>query len=108
MSEYLSNQLAECLCKNGLITANETNDYRYYTQLFLEKLIGFSLILLVALSNHLLLQTIFFLLFFSNDGFISNADEREAIITQKRQSEIAKAITDGVMEYLKTRGKEKE
>ena len=28
-------------------------------------------------------------------GFISNADEREAIITQKRQSEIAKAITDG-------------
>ena len=66
MSEYLSNQLAECLCKNGLITANETNDYRYYTQLFLEKLIGFSLILLVALSNHLLLQTIFFLLFFSN------------------------------------------
>ena len=41
-------------------------------------------------------------------GFISNADEREAIITQKRQSEIAKAITDGVMEYLKTRGKEKE
>jgi len=38
-------------------------------------------------------------------GFISNADEREAIITQKRQSEIAKAISDGVMEYLKTRGK---
>ena len=34
--------------------------------------------------------------------------KREAIITQKRQSEIAKAITDGVMEYLKTRGKEKE
>ena len=28
-------------------------------------------------------------------GFISNADEREAIITQKRQSEIAKAITGG-------------
>lgn len=41
-------------------------------------------------------------------GFISNADEREAIVTQKRQSEIAKAISEGVMEYLKTRGKEKE
>ncbi len=38
-------------------------------------------------------------------GFISNTNEREAIITQKRQSEIAKAISDGVMEYLKTRGK---
>lgn len=41
-------------------------------------------------------------------GFISNADEREAIITQKRQSEIAKAISNGVMEYLKSRGKEKK
>lgn len=39
-------------------------------------------------------------------GFISNIDERKAIITQKRQSEIAKAISDGVMEYLKTKGKE--
>ncbi len=41
-------------------------------------------------------------------GFISNADERAAIITQKRQSEIAKAITDGIMEYLKNKGAKKE
>ena len=38
-------------------------------------------------------------------GFISNADERKAITTQKRQSEIAKAISDGIMEYLKNKGK---
>lgn len=41
-------------------------------------------------------------------GFISNANERAAIITQKRQTEIAKAITDGIMEYLKNRGAEEE
>ncbi len=41
-------------------------------------------------------------------GFISNTNEREAIITEKRQSEIAKAISNGIMEYLKTKGKEKK
>lgn len=41
-------------------------------------------------------------------GFISNAEEREAIITEKRQSEIAKAISNGVMEYLKTKGKKEK
>ncbi len=40
-------------------------------------------------------------------GFISNANEREAIITQKRQTEIAKAITEGIMDYLKNRGQKK-
>lgn len=40
-------------------------------------------------------------------GFISNENERKAIITQKRQSEIAKAISDGVMEYLKNKGQKK-
>lgn len=41
-------------------------------------------------------------------GFISNANEREAIITQKRQTEIAKAITEGIMNYLKNRGQEEK
>ncbi len=41
-------------------------------------------------------------------GFISNADERAAIITQKRQSEIAKAITEGIMEFLKNKGAKEE
>lgn len=66
MSEYISNKLTECLFGNGLITANELDDYRYFTQLFLEKIIGFTFILIIAASNHFLWQTIFFLLFFSN------------------------------------------
>lgn len=37
-------------------------------------------------------------------GFISNENEREAISAQKRQTEIAKAITEGIMEYLKNKG----
>jgi len=40
-------------------------------------------------------------------GFISNTAEREALNTEKRQSEIAKAVSDGVMEYLKNRGTNK-
>jgi len=38
-------------------------------------------------------------------GFISNKDEREQIITDKRQKETAKAISQGIMNYLKNRGK---
>lgn len=66
MLEYISNKLTECLFENELIVANEMDDYRYFTQLFLEKFIGFTFILIIAASSHLLLQTIFFLLFFSN------------------------------------------
>lgn len=40
-------------------------------------------------------------------GFISNDNERAAIITQKRQAEIAKAISNGVMDYLKNKGQKK-
>lgn len=36
-------------------------------------------------------------------GFISNPAERKALLTKKRQEEIADAITDGIMEYLKSR-----
>lgn len=66
MSQYISRKLAKCLLRNNLINSNEINDYSYYTQLLLEKVIGFFSVLLVALMNHLVLQTIFFLLFFSN------------------------------------------
>lgn len=38
-------------------------------------------------------------------GFISNENEREAIVTQKRQTEIAKAISEGIMDYLKNKNK---
>lgn len=40
-------------------------------------------------------------------GFISNENERKAIITQKRQLEIAKAISEGIMSYLKNKGQKK-
>lgn len=40
-------------------------------------------------------------------GFISNENERKAIITQKRQLEIAKAISEGIMNYLKNKGQKK-
>lgn len=36
-------------------------------------------------------------------GFISNPYERKLLMSQKRQEEIAKSITDGIMEYLKSR-----
>ena len=39
-------------------------------------------------------------------GFISNENERAAISTQKRQTEIAKAISEGIMDYLKNKGSE--
>ena len=34
-------------------------------------------------------------------GFLSNAEERAEIITEKRKQATAKAISDGIMEYLK-------
>ena len=37
---------------------------------------------------------------------ISNENERAAISTQKRQTEIAKAISEGIMDYLKNKGSE--
>ncbi len=40
-------------------------------------------------------------------GFISNENERKLIITQKRQQEIAKAISEGIMNYLKNKGQKK-
>ncbi len=36
-------------------------------------------------------------------GFISNPNERRELIKEKRQEEVAKAIADGIMEYLKGR-----
>lgn len=37
-------------------------------------------------------------------GFISNDEERAAMLTEKRQKETARAIADGIMNYLKNRG----
>ena len=36
-------------------------------------------------------------------GFISNPNERRELVKEKRQEEVAKAIADGIMEYLKDR-----
>ncbi len=36
-------------------------------------------------------------------GFISNPNERRELVKKKRQEEVAKAIADGIMEYLKDR-----
>ena len=36
-------------------------------------------------------------------GFISNDNERNELITDKRKQATAKAITDGIIEYLKGR-----
>jgi N-acetylmuramoyl-L-alanine amidase len=40
-------------------------------------------------------------------GFISNADERNRLLDKKRQEEGAKAISDGIVNYFKDRGKKK-
>ena len=34
-------------------------------------------------------------------GFLSNAEERAELITEKRKQATAKAIADGIIEYLK-------
>lgn len=36
-------------------------------------------------------------------GFISNAQEREKLLTKQRQEEIAESITKGILEYLKVK-----
>lgn len=66
MTEYISDRLTEQLYEYQLITANERAEYRYFIQLLVEKVVGFSVIFLVAISTNLLLQTICFILFFSN------------------------------------------
>lgn len=38
-------------------------------------------------------------------GFISNKDELDTLKSKKHQEDIAKAIADGIIEYLKSRGK---
>ena len=38
-------------------------------------------------------------------GFLSNPDERAKIITDARKQKTAKAIADGIIEYLKSVGK---
>lgn len=38
-------------------------------------------------------------------GFISNVDERNELITDSRKQKTAKAIADGIIEYLKANGK---
>lgn len=65
MTDYISDRLTTYLCEYGLITMNEKNEYKYFSQVLIEKIIGFGALLLIAAYNHLLLQTVFFLLFFS-------------------------------------------
>lgn len=65
MTDYISDRLATYLCEYGLITMDEKNEYKYLSQVLIEKIIGFGAILLIAAYNHLLLHTVFFLLFFS-------------------------------------------
>lgn len=66
MSDYVSRKLTDCLFENGLIAAHEIEDYRYSTQLLFEKIIGMAFLLLIAAVNGQFLQTVFFLVFFSN------------------------------------------
>ncbi len=40
-------------------------------------------------------------------GFISNIDERNRLLDKKRQEEVAKAISDGIVDYFEDRGKKK-
>lgn len=65
MTGYISDRLATYLCEYGLITIDEKSEYKYFSQVLIEKIIGFGAIILLAACNHLLLQTVFFLLFFS-------------------------------------------
>ncbi len=66
MTEYISKRFVKRLSDYQLVEENEMCEYEYLTQVLVEKIIGFGLLMLVSLFNHLLLQTICFLLFFAN------------------------------------------
>ena len=72
MMEYIARGLANELFLNGLITEKEKKIYCYAIQVWLEKIIGLSVILFFSIIWKICLKTMFFLLYFSCiRGYIS-------------------------------------
>lgn len=65
MSEYVANLLVDKLLVQGLIQPHDKDIYVYSAQIWIEKLVGFSAILVIAMIKHLWVETILFVVFFS-------------------------------------------
>lgn len=78
MTEHLAETLTKKLLMNGSILEDEQDLYSYTILVLIEKIIGFSAIYLIALFQGHLLETILFILCFSNlrkytGGFHANS-----------------------------------
>lgn len=66
MTEYFADILTRNMLADGLIRENEKSIYLYSIQILVEKVIGFSVIFLLAAFQGCLLETILFIICFSN------------------------------------------
>lgn len=66
MTEYFANMVTRTMRMDGLIKECDESIYSYSIQVMVEKIIGFSVIYLIALFQGLFLETVLFIVFFSN------------------------------------------
>lgn len=66
VTDFIARSFARKMCELKFICPEQEDDYKYSIQVILEKVIGYFVLLLLSVLNHLFLQTILFLLFFSN------------------------------------------
>lgn len=66
MTEYIAEVLVKNMFTNGLIRENEKSIYVYSIQLMIEKVIGFSAIYMIAMFQGCFLETVLFMICFSN------------------------------------------
>lgn len=65
MTEHIASVLINSLCSDGLIEEKDKEIYHYSIQVLIEKIIGFSVIIILSIRWGMLLETILFLLCFS-------------------------------------------
>lgn len=65
VSEYVANLLVEKFLEQGLIHSHDKDIYIYSAQILIEKLVGFSVILIISMVKNLWVETILFAVFFS-------------------------------------------
>lgn len=78
MTSHLADILTGRLMKFGLINESDRDDYNYSIQVIIEKILGYSVIFIMAICFNLFLETVLFVLFFSNirkrtGGFHANS-----------------------------------
>lgn len=66
MTEYMASVLINSMFSGGLIEEKDKEIYRYSAQVLIEKIIAFLVIFIFSIMWGILLETILFLIFFSN------------------------------------------